>query len=184
MAETAVRVLGAEEWALYREVRLAALADSPSAFGSTLRREREFSVHTWRERAAGGNVLVAERDGEVRGLVAVVPREGPLAGLVSLWVRPDSRRHGTGHLLVGAAVDLARERGFSRVRLWVVGENAGAERLYTRHGFRPTGEVQPLGGEEGPMEFAMELAMVRDPAAAVSPPRGNGQSLSGPRTRA
>ena len=35
MAEISVRVLSESEWSLYREIRLRALAQSPSAFTAT-----------------------------------------------------------------------------------------------------------------------------------------------------
>ncbi len=45
-----VRRIGADEWSAFREVRLAALAESPAAFGSTLEREIAFDDDVWQER--------------------------------------------------------------------------------------------------------------------------------------
>ena len=42
-----VRVTG-RDWRTLREVRLHALAEEPSAFGSTLERELAYEEHTWR----------------------------------------------------------------------------------------------------------------------------------------
>src|SRR5437764_13735273 len=50
-ATISVRRAGPAEWAALRQVRLAALADSPAAFASTLKREQEFDEAEWRRRA-------------------------------------------------------------------------------------------------------------------------------------
>ena len=62
-----------------RLLRLAALADAPMAFRSTLEREEAFPEHVWHERAERGAVganrvtFVAEHDGEGSGLQRVWP---------------------------------------------------------------------------------------------------------------
>ena len=49
------------DWAALREVRLAALADAPAAFASTLDLEREFDDAEW-QRRAGATPWFAARD--------------------------------------------------------------------------------------------------------------------------
>src|SRR6476660_4862023 len=44
----------ADEWEALREIRLAALADSPDAFGSTLVEERDADEVRWRGWITGG----------------------------------------------------------------------------------------------------------------------------------
>jgi len=68
-----IRTLAQHEWAMYKDMRLRALAASPDAFGSTLAREQYRSDAEWAGRlAAGANSwdlpLVAEVDGELIGL--------------------------------------------------------------------------------------------------------------------
>jgi GNAT superfamily N-acetyltransferase len=153
MVGIVVRGLGAGEWGVYREVRLTALEDAPGAFGSDLERERGFSEQAWRERLARHGVIVAERGAVVCGVVGVKRVGERAAELVAMWVRPAERGRGVGDLLVRAAV--ARARRLGEVRLWVAEGNAHAERLYARHGFRRTGEVQPIRDGEPALEFAM-----------------------------
>ncbi|WP_371494368.1 GNAT family N-acetyltransferase [Kitasatospora sp. NBC_00374] len=153
-----VRRLAAEEWTGYREVRLAALADAPEAFGSTLAREQAFTEDVWRGRLLARNTLVAERDGESLGLVGIVPAGPGQAELVSMWVHPAARGLGVGDLLVRAAIERAGRLGLPEVLLWVAEANAPAERLYTRHGFGRTGEVQPVDEES---DRGLEFAMLR-----------------------
>jgi hypothetical protein len=51
---TTVRPVQPDDWAALREIRLRALADSPSAFASTLEREQAFDEREWRRRIADG----------------------------------------------------------------------------------------------------------------------------------
>ena len=154
MSTTGVRPLATAEWRLYREIRLAALAQAPEAFSSTLAREEAFSEVVWRQRLSGRNQFIAECQNEPCGLVGIIP-DGPAAAeLVSMWVHPAYRGRGVGGALVSAALDWAHERGARSVRLWVAEGNLSAENLYTAKGFVRTGEA--LSGTDGSVkEFAM-----------------------------
>ncbi|WP_433087826.1 GNAT family N-acetyltransferase [Dactylosporangium sp. CA-052675] len=154
-----VRRLGPQDWALWRDVRLAALADSPRAFGSTLEREQAFDEDRWRawlEPAKGLKAVARESEGTA-GIVGVwVPEDRDGAGeLFSMWVHPAWRGRGAGDLLVTEAIAWAGERGLTALDLWVVGDNVAARRLYERHGFRPTGEAQPYPPDPSVVEYVM-----------------------------
>jgi GNAT superfamily N-acetyltransferase len=88
-------------------------------------------------------VLVAERDGAVRGMVTVQlvvsTSEGGLSGLVEdMVVAAGERRRGTGRLLLSCAEAWARGRGASRLQLLADRENGPALRFYERLGWRGT----------------------------------------------
>jgi GNAT superfamily N-acetyltransferase len=149
-----VRKIRADEGLRLRALRLHALADSPTAFGSTLAREEAFADSVWHERAARGAAggdgvtFVAEQDdawiGLVTGLVEDTEdpkRSGPV--FVGMFVDRAQRRHGVGAALVEAVAAWARARGASRLFLWVTSSNEPALALYRRCGFRPTGETKP-----------------------------------------
>lgn len=92
-------------------------------------------------------VFVAERqaDGEVVGYVyaGLEPLSWKelrdAAGFIhDVVVHPDARRSGVAAMLLEAAVDWLREHGAPRVMLWTAEQNADAQRLFARLGFRRT----------------------------------------------
>lgn len=154
-----VRRLRADEWRALRELRLRALAADPAAFGSTLERELAFTDATWQERSASAErpTWVAERDGALVGLVSALPREEAAdeVELVSMWVAPEARGSGAAPALIHALVAWARERGATRVSLWVNAANARAERAYARSGFARAGE--PVRGTHDPSRWFVRM---------------------------
>lgn len=84
-----VRRAGPGDWAALRRVRLAALADSPSAFGSTLEHELTLSEGEWRRRTETAATFLAWRGGEAVGLVTVFPQpEGRVTGRAESGAEP------------------------------------------------------------------------------------------------
>jgi ribosomal protein S18 acetylase RimI-like enzyme len=144
-----LRFLGPDDWPVWRALRLAALAEAPYAFGSTLAQwqgegDRE---ERWRDRLAipgSHNVVAAGADGPV-GMAGGVPGEQPdAAELISMWVRPAARGRGVGDLLVAEITRWAVQRGAAVLRLSVMPDNRAAAALYERHGFEDTGEPGDL----------------------------------------
>ncbi|MFJ5677966.1 GNAT family N-acetyltransferase [Streptomyces sp. NPDC093097] len=170
MSAISVRPLGAEDWNLYRAVRLAALSDTPEAFGSTLGREQGFTEDTWRERLARRNQFLAEDGDKACGLIGVVQVRPGVAEIVSMWVHPAARGRGVGDLLVLQALRWARDHDCPQVGLWVTEGNDRAERLYARHGFQRTGAVQAVREGEDGQEFAMVRAGGMDHQASSARP--------------
>ena len=142
---TAARVTAPteEDWDVVRDVRLAALADTPDAFESSLAREQEHTEADWRALVRAGGQRLAWLEGSAVGLArGAVHRDEH--HLVGMWVSPAARGHGVAGALVQSVVDWARAVGARGLYLWVVGDNAAAQALYRRAGFVPTGRTQPL----------------------------------------
>lgn len=153
-----VREITADDWELMRDVRLAALAEAPHAFGSTYAREADFTEERWRDRISERSVTFFAHeetaDAPPAGLAGVYVEDGT-AELVSMWVRPSARGLGVGEALVEAAAAWAKTRDFRSLFLWVTESNAPAVRLYERLGFTPTGERQPLPSDPALAEIRM-----------------------------
>jgi ribosomal protein S18 acetylase RimI-like enzyme len=143
-----VRVLRPDDWAMWRELRLAALADAPGAFGSRLSDwqgdgDRE---QRWRARLdiPGSFNVVAVLAGQPAGMASGVPAADGAAELISMWVRPAARGRGVGDRLVGAVEQWAQQARAGVLRLAVIPGNPAALALYQRNGFTLTGELGDL----------------------------------------
>jgi GNAT superfamily N-acetyltransferase len=155
-----VRRIRPDDWPALRATRLAALADSPSAFGSTVERELAFTDEVWQERATLGSTnrdratFLAVDGDEVVGIVGGFELDGTL-DLVSMWTSPAVRRRGVGRQLVEAVLEWAGDR---TVHLWVTRGNEPAHALYESMGFVDTDDVQPLPSDPCKVEVRMVRA--------------------------
>jgi ribosomal protein S18 acetylase RimI-like enzyme len=153
-----VRRVVPDEWQSFREIRLAALADTPLAFVTTHEQALQYDERHWRSQAAEGGTMIAWRDDRPVGLVAAyLPDDA--AHLVMMWVEPASRGTGVVEVLIDSVVTWAGERDLPQVRLWVVEGNDRAERAYARYGFSRTGRSQPVPGRPDDLEHEMAYAL-------------------------
>jgi ribosomal-protein-alanine acetyltransferase len=104
------------------------------------RLERRSFLHA--VRAPTIDLIVAARGGAVVGYAAVHRRRGAsVAHLASIAVRPELAGQGLGRRLLQAAEAEAVKRGCARLRLEARPDNAAAQRLYARAGYRRIGTV-------------------------------------------
>ncbi|HYQ69292.1 GNAT family N-acetyltransferase [Actinophytocola sp.] len=143
------RRLTGDDWRTLRDVRLAALADAPYAYGSTLAVEQAFDESTWRDRIDTTPWVLAVRNAENAGLVDMYLSRPETPMLIAMWVSPVHRGRGVGDALVAEILRWAGEKSWSRVLLRVADGNAAARRLFLRHGFTPTGRRAPLESDPG-----------------------------------
>jgi ribosomal protein S18 acetylase RimI-like enzyme len=146
----------------YREVRLRALRDTPSAFGSTYQRESQFSAEEWIERA--GNLCTGRSVGylafdndEYCGIAACFLNEEDCskAELVSMWVAAQHRRTGTGRMLVDTITMWAKAHEAKSLLLLVTSSNDAAMQFYRRIGFSLTGRTEPYPNDPSLIELEM-----------------------------
>ena len=113
-----VRRVRADEWEAVRDVRLRALADAPSAFGTRHEDAARRPDDWWREwtaRGAAGDrqATFLAWDGERPvGIVASFVEDGR-RWLIQMWSDPSVRGRGVGAALVEAVVEHARAAGDS-----------------------------------------------------------------------
>lgn len=111
--------------------------------------------------AAPRGALLLALDGENRlGCVAVRPLQWPeVAEMKRLYVRPAGRGQGLGRRLAEAAIDFARETGYSAMRLDTLPEMIGAIALYESLGFRGT-DAYRFNPVEGTRYLELDLRQV------------------------
>jgi RimJ/RimL family protein N-acetyltransferase len=143
-----IRLTG-DDWQTLREVRLAALADAPHAYGSTLAKEQGLDEAEWRRRLDTALWVLAVRNAENAGIVGVYCPEPDTPMLIAMWVSPAHRGHAVGDALITEMMLWVAEKRWSRVVLRVAEGNDAARNLFLRHGFTPTGQHEPLESDPG-----------------------------------
>jgi RimJ/RimL family protein N-acetyltransferase len=182
--EHIVRAVRHEDWSKIKALRLDALRDPVAhlAFHDTHEQAAAQPDGFWQDRAAkvaegkAARQFVAEAaDGRWLGMVSVlVERPGvesffndvpevPQTHIVGVFVRPEVRGTGLAEELFQAALEWSwslTEPPVERVRLFVHEDNARAEAMYGKVGFKRTGLSVPAAGE--PTRSDNELAVLRD----------------------
>ena len=154
--------LSPDDWRIERDLRLAALSESPFAFGSRLADAVLMTEADWKARLLGQARFAAWRDGVALGTagfaVGFDPFPANAALVVGVWVAPGGRGSGVGDALLETLVAaVPRETNLRRILLCVLVQNAPAIRLYGRHGFRPV--TLPFAPDDG--EIHMELILTQ-----------------------
>ena len=146
----------------FRALRLAALQDTPDAFGSDFESETGRPMAYFVERLDGSIVLAAHLGNTLAGLVGLMPE--PLKkyshkGYVwGLYVTPHSRGAGVAEALMRAVI--ARADGvLEQLHLKVTQGNGPAMRLYEKLGFKTFG-IEPRSLRSSGQYFD-EVLMVR-----------------------
>ncbi|WP_406050594.1 GNAT family N-acetyltransferase [Kribbella sp. NBC_00889] len=142
-----LRDIGADDWKLWRDLRVAALTEAPYAFGSQLADWLDAPEERWRERlsAPGAYQVIASLDGTPVGMVGGFPgEETGTAELVSMWIAPTGRGRGVGDTLITTIAQWAAGTGARVLRLSVADGNDPAHKLYLRNGFADTDELGDL----------------------------------------
>jgi ribosomal protein S18 acetylase RimI-like enzyme len=150
-------VVTADEWRLFREVRLEALREAPYAFESTLESwQGEGDTESrWRARLADVPFnVIAYFESRLAGMASgTKPDEAGEIELISMWVAPFARGKGVAGELVDAVVEWAKSQRIETVSLHVMENNARAYAFYRRQGFVDDG--QPCSSPGGVAERRM-----------------------------
>ncbi len=147
---------------VFKDVRLRALQDTPTAFSSTYAEEFKVTDADWVKRAEQWS---SEKSVGYLAMDAHAPcgiTSGLLdqdnatrAHLLSMWVAPTHRRVGIGRTLVEAVVAWARTKNARTLLLLVTSNNDAAIEFYQRMGFSLTEKIEPYRNDPDLSNFEM-----------------------------
>jgi ribosomal protein S18 acetylase RimI-like enzyme len=145
-----------DDWTVWRDLRLSALADAPEAFGSVLADWKDADEQRWRRRLEDVpfNAVAVVDSAPVGQVSAAGPDAAGCVEVTSFWVAPHARGTGTADALVRAVEGWARRSGAVALRLSVRATNERAVRFYERSGFTASGDA---GDEPGEISMSTSL---------------------------
>jgi len=151
---------------VFKTVRLAALQNTPHAFGSTYAKESQFDDAEWLRRVVRMNGekgigFLAMDGNHACGIVGAFldVNDAKRAQLVSMWTAPTHRHQRVGRQLVDAIIGWARLRHARAMLLMVTSNNQPAMRFYERLGFTRTGRTEPYPNDPSVIEYEMSRAI-------------------------
>jgi ribosomal protein S18 acetylase RimI-like enzyme len=155
-----LRWLEADDWQDLRDMRLAALADSPKFFLSTHKKEERYKERRWRKEFRRGEWALAYLDGRPIGMAGVtwfkdIPKCDRY--IEYLWIDPARRRKGIASAFARMIIDELADDRIGTIWLWVMDGNRPASDLYTSLGFEAVGKSSPLKKLPGRWEDKMAL---------------------------
>lgn len=140
-----IRWLKPDDWGIYKKLRLEALLESPSAFGSSYEEQANYPDELWKERAP--STLFAFVDGIPAGLIGLYrqPRikQKHIVNVVSFYVKRQYRNMGLGKALLDEIMTHIRELpGVTKVSIGVNTTQIAAQRIYQNYGFEVVGKCK------------------------------------------
>jgi ribosomal protein S18 acetylase RimI-like enzyme len=138
-----IRRIRPGEGLLFKQLRLAALKESPSAFSSTYESAVNRSRESWFEQADSTAIgtdrctFLAFADESPVGIAAIYrdkakKEEGEI---LQVWVAPDFRGSGVARELLDTALRWCAENGIRRVWATITRGNDRALKFYRKYGF-------------------------------------------------
>ena len=140
----------------FKALRLAALEESPDAFGSVLQDAIGRADAVWAEQVRGMPTFAAVSEGQDVGVARTSLVEPARAQLFSMWVHPAARGKGAGRALVRAVIEWSAAHGARQLTLEVEAGNQPAIALYRALGFVATGHTAPF---PAPRQHLTEMQM-------------------------
>ena len=139
-----IRSATIEDLLPYRELRLEALKNNPTAFGADYEESLNKPLSYWEGRVSANpdeqSMFVAEQNGQLIGMAGIFKntskKNNHTATIISVYVKPKWRGRHISEKLINTCIDWAFMHGVIVVKLAVTANNTSAIRSYERCGFK------------------------------------------------
>ena len=142
MTDITVRELAADEWEIFKTLRLRALQEDPEAFVASYEEESQHSDEEWQERMSHATRIGAQQGSDWVALASVGDEDtrddDDLGEVYGIWVTPSLRGEGVARQLMEHAELVGRNAGYSHLAYWVNTDNGRAVAFASSIGYRPT----------------------------------------------
>ncbi|NTG51371.1 GNAT family N-acetyltransferase [Agrobacterium rhizogenes] len=139
-----IRHISADEFDIFRRIRLEALRVEPSSFASSAEDWEVLTDEEWCRRLSDP-VFVAFRDDQPVGVMGLLRQRSSKmahrATLIMVYVRKDLRGTGLAKDLLDTVIAHALSDGIVQLELVVSAENPKAVSFYRREGFSEIGRI-------------------------------------------
>lgn len=150
MSKVVIERVHAHDWKKYRTLKLNALLEEPTAFGTVFEEERNLTDDQWIEKVSRfalsekQRMYVAKIDDEMVAMMGVLfderHKRRHIATIVTVYVARAQRSKGIARQLMQAALDNLRSvETINKVKLAVNPNQTSAVNLYKSFGFREVG---------------------------------------------
>ncbi|MEJ2506038.1 MAG: GNAT family N-acetyltransferase [Ignavibacteriaceae bacterium] len=140
-----IKKLSAKRWRDLRDLRLEALLNSPTAFGSSAEEEKLFKANEWKKRI--NNSIFATFNDKPVGIAVFIINEKiktkHIANIYGIFVKKEFRGKGIGKKLINGTLKIiSQNKSVSKIKLAVNPEQNAAVDLYKQFGFKVAGKLK------------------------------------------
>lgn len=144
--------LSATKWQQYKSLRLRALKEDPQAFGSSYKKELQYSDKKWQSRLTGGDLIIfANLDQQLVGMAGAyqtdADQKSQSSTIFGVFVVSEARGKGVSRKIMKALLRLLKDRGVAQVNLTVNKDQLAAIGLYRKLGFQVIREKKVVLGD-------------------------------------
>jgi GNAT superfamily N-acetyltransferase len=158
-----IRRLGPGDGAVWRDIRLEALATAPEAFSARHDDRAERPLTAFEAQLADRGIFIAEEAGRTLGSACLVADDDAKytarGWVMSVFVSPSARGKGVARQLLATLIAEARKRGMTALFLDVGKANGAARAVYARAGFVELAAAERPEGSDSGCELTMRLAL-------------------------